>query len=805
MPIKTKLVNSIHSILSQARNEGLLYLYANGGKLKQQKIKIKEKELLSFGSCSYLGLEFDKEAIASAKKALDDFGTQFSSSRTYLSIQPYEELENYFSKIFNRSCLLTPTTTLGHISAIPVVVEDGDAVIIDHQVHNSVQMAVDMLEGRAVDVFLAKHNDMAFLAEKLNEIKGRYNKVWYMADGIYSMYGTACKIEELLQFQEQYDNLYLYIDDSHSTGCFGANGEGYILNKTGKNNRLIVALGLAKGFASGGCVFCFPSEEMKEKVRVCGGPMITSGPVQPSVIGASMAIAKKIGNGEILPKQKKLKENIAFANQIIAQTNLPLLEANEAPIFFIGTGKPVIAQEIAKRMMKDGFYVNISIFPAVPIKQAGIRFTLTALHQKEDILNMLKQLDKHFNEVIQEMDYPLSIIHNLFGLTDKQAESQKNSNTLLKAEWSDTVTVFDPKEWDIFFVNKSMLDYSSLKMFETVFTNNIEPENNWEFKYLKVTDKNDKIIYLGVYTISIQKDDLLSPPEVSKAIEEKRTQQPYYLTSKTFMLGTPLTEGVQYYIDEHYKENEAVWKLIVNEIEQVKNKYNIKNTIIRDIPVENMFLNNFLQKEGYFSYEMPTAYEMKNYNWNNEQELIDTLTKRSKKHFKEDVRSRKKYFDVAIVKKANEELIEEIYGLYNNVKNKSLKINTFTLPKKLIQHINNNPAWEFIVLKLNQLTPFNHKLVAVGFVNYNGTIQNCPVLGINYDFQKKYKCYQQLIYQTVLQAKIKGCKKSNWGFTADTEKKKFGATPIQYHCYIDNNDMFNLQFVETIKTKSTLN
>jgi hypothetical protein len=36
-------------------------------------------------------------------------------------------------------------------------------------------------------------------------------------------------------------------------------------------------------------------------------------------------------------------------------------------------------------MLDDGFYTNLGAFPAVPIKNTGVRFTITRLHTFEQI------------------------------------------------------------------------------------------------------------------------------------------------------------------------------------------------------------------------------------------------------------------------------------------------------------------------------------------------------------------------------------------------------------------------------------
>ena len=54
--------------------------------LNGREITLEGKKLINFGSCSYLGLEMDSRLIAGSVDAIRRFGTQFSSSKTYVSV-----------------------------------------------------------------------------------------------------------------------------------------------------------------------------------------------------------------------------------------------------------------------------------------------------------------------------------------------------------------------------------------------------------------------------------------------------------------------------------------------------------------------------------------------------------------------------------------------------------------------------------------------------------------------------------------------------------------------------------------------
>lgn len=118
------------------------------------------RPVLNFGSCGYLGLEFDPRLQAGVSEAVRRYGTQFASSRIYIQAPPYAELEHYLGEMFGGHVLVAPTTTLGHAAALPVLVGPQDAVIVDQQVHQSVQMAVDHLRCQGTVIKMIPHSDI---------------------------------------------------------------------------------------------------------------------------------------------------------------------------------------------------------------------------------------------------------------------------------------------------------------------------------------------------------------------------------------------------------------------------------------------------------------------------------------------------------------------------------------------------------------------------------------------------------------------------------------------------------------------
>ena len=346
-----------------------------------------------------MGLELDPRIKLGVIEAVTKYGSQFASSRAYISAPLYSELEEALSEIFNGHILVTPTTTLGHIAALPVLINENDAVILDQQVHNSVQTAASLLQAQGISVERVKHNCMKTLEKKIIELSPKYQNIWYLADGIFSMYGDLAPLGDLQKLLNQYEQLNLYLDDAHGMSWQGQNGKGYVLSQLPIQERVVIATSLVKAFSGGGGVLIFSNPELRNKIRNCGGPMIFSGPVQPPMLGASLASAKIHLAPGFQDKQEALMLRILYCNQLLKEYNLPVGSLDISPIRFIRLGTPEATALMFQKLFAEGFYANFAAFPAVPLRKAGIRFTLTTHLSTEDILRFVEVLSKNYDPV----------------------------------------------------------------------------------------------------------------------------------------------------------------------------------------------------------------------------------------------------------------------------------------------------------------------------------------------------------------------------------------------------------------------
>lgn len=359
--------------------------------------------VLNFGLCSYLGLGDDPRVKAAAKAAVDRFGASYSSSIAYTAVPLYGELRQRMERIFGAGVVITGTTTLGHLTALPVLVMPGDRVLVDAQTHSSVMTATQTLQAGGISVTPLAHNDLELLESVIADDSDS-RRIWYMTDGVFSMRGDTSPAEDLMNLLEKDDRLHLYVDDAHGFGWAGENGRGQFLERVGWHDRVVVIVGLAKSFGSLGGVVASTNAEFVENIELCGPALTFGGPIPPPNLGASIASADIFLSPEMSELQQHLMERVRLVNKLSTELGLGLASLEETPLWFLDLGDVKDMMRLASAMRDRGFFLNGAGFPAVPYGHAGLRFTVTLDLSLAQIEHMLVTLNDTRLELFGETE-----------------------------------------------------------------------------------------------------------------------------------------------------------------------------------------------------------------------------------------------------------------------------------------------------------------------------------------------------------------------------------------------------------------
>jgi 7-keto-8-aminopelargonate synthetase-like enzyme len=401
------LVKAMDDGMAAAAEAGALMQTAGPSEYSGRHVDFAGRQLLNFGCCSYLGLEIRSDLKEGAIDATRRYGTQFPFPRAMLQNPLYRELEELLRTMTGGHIVVAASTSLAHISALPVLIEPGDAALIDVSAHASLHTASALLRGIPLEPL--RHSRLDLLEKRIQVLSAKHRRVWYILDGLYSMVGDFAPIDELALLLQKYPALHVYVDDAHSTSWTGKHGRGYALERLTDRERVVGALSLNKAFSAAGGALVLPSEALANRVRRAGGPMVFSGAIQPPMLGAAVASAKIHVSPELETLQRGLATRIEATINRAAVHGVPLADTTPTPVFFVEAKTTEKAFSLTTALREEGFCVCASMFPIVPRNHAGIRFTISLHNELEDIENLMLALARQ----VKRLGLEPSTLHSL--------------------------------------------------------------------------------------------------------------------------------------------------------------------------------------------------------------------------------------------------------------------------------------------------------------------------------------------------------------------------------------------------------
>lgn len=353
------------------------------------------KWVAEFINCSYLGLDMQREVVASYRGIPRDWGVGFCCARTRLSLEKNRELETALSRLFDARAVVFPSVTSTHMSVMPLVAsgaligaKGGVRLIFDKLAHSSMQYLRPILEKEA-EVVVIEHNGIDRLRDEVEDAERRGLTPVYVSDGVYSM-GGACPIEKVRRLLQD-TSLRWYVDDAHGTSLYGTRGEGFVIASCGGvlPPKTILTFSLAKAFGATGGGVLVRRAEQERLVRYFGQTYAFSAPMDYGAIAASMTLIRLHQNGSVARLQRRLAERIDVFNRAFGG------DQDGFPIRSVVIGDERAAIRAARQLLDAGYLVNCAFFPTVARGKAQLRISLSAAHslaQVRGLAEMLKRL-----------------------------------------------------------------------------------------------------------------------------------------------------------------------------------------------------------------------------------------------------------------------------------------------------------------------------------------------------------------------------------------------------------------------------
>ena len=348
------------------------------------------RRLLMIGSNNYLGLTNHPKVKEAAIEAVRKYGTSCTGSR-FLNgtLQMHIELEERLAAFVGLEAALVFSTGFQvNLGSIPALVDPGDIIITDKEVHASIIDGVRQARGQKnVQARFFKHNDAADLDAILKSCPDEAGKL-VVVDGVYSMGGDIARLPEIVPVCRKY-GARLFCDDAHSLGVLGG-GRGTATHFDLVPEVDLVMGTFSKSFAAIGG-FLAGRKEVIHFVQIFARPFIFSASLPPANVATVLAC---------LEIMKTEPERIARVNRIGERVRRELgamgynVGASETPIIPIVIGEMMRTIKAWKILFDAGIYTNVALPPAVPPDMGLLRTSYMATHTDEQIDRILETFGK---------------------------------------------------------------------------------------------------------------------------------------------------------------------------------------------------------------------------------------------------------------------------------------------------------------------------------------------------------------------------------------------------------------------------
>ena len=393
--MKESLLNKIcaeYTLADEVKAMGIYPYYRPIESGQDPVVKMQGRDVMMFGSNSYLGLSDDPRLKEAAIEAIRKYGTSCSGSR-FLNgtLDIHLALEEKLAKLVGKEEAVTYSTgfqvNLGVVSCLGF---RNGYIFLDALDHACIIDGSRLSYSR---VLKFPHNDVESLEKRLALAPVDAPKL-IVVDGVYSMEGDIAPVPAIVALCEKY-NASLMIDDAHGLGVMGNHGRG-TADHFGLTDKVDLIMGtFSKSFGSLGG-FIAGDHEVLNYLKHNSRSLIFSASMPPANVAAvSKAIDIMLSEPERLDHlwalTRHAHEEFKARGFDIGHTQSPII-----PLFVRDLQKCLTAVKMA---LDEGIFITPVIPPAVPEDSVIVRFALMATHNFEQLDEAIDKLTKVFKKL----------------------------------------------------------------------------------------------------------------------------------------------------------------------------------------------------------------------------------------------------------------------------------------------------------------------------------------------------------------------------------------------------------------------
>jgi 8-amino-7-oxononanoate synthase len=342
-------------------------------------VVIAGRPTLMFGSNNYLGLTLHPDVTEAARRAILEYGTGTTGSRTANgTLGIHEDLEREFADWFGkRHAIIFSTGYQANLSLIGGLCGAGDVILIDRDSHASIY---DATRQTAAQVIGFRHNSADSLRKKLERLPGQVRNRLVVVEGLYSIRGDVAPLREIVDVCRSH-GAYILVDEAHSLGTYGRTGLGCAEDQGVLDEVDFVVGTFSKSLAGIGGV-CVSNHSELRALHFLARAYVFTASGSPSNVASVSAAVKIVRTHPELRDQlwanvRRLRQGLRELGYVIGDT--------ESPIVPIVTGDEERTIALWQRLLTEGLYVNLIVPPGCPVDECVLRASCSAAHTQEQL------------------------------------------------------------------------------------------------------------------------------------------------------------------------------------------------------------------------------------------------------------------------------------------------------------------------------------------------------------------------------------------------------------------------------------
>lgn len=342
-----------------------LHVYENG-------IDFVSNDYLGYSKKGHLQMMFE-QLFADKKFLSGSTGSRLISGHSVFK----NETENIIANAHNAEAALVFNSgydaNVGLLSSVP---QKQDLILSDELIHASIHDGIRLSLAKH---YKFRHNDFSHLKELLKRHEHAFENIYIVVESIYSMDGDEAPLTEIVDLIQNYDSVFLIVDEAHALGVFGNEGKG-LCSELGMEDKCFARIyTYGKALGCHGAAITGSSNLINYLINYARSFIYTT-----ALPDTSFA---KIRAGYELMKQNALKDNlrvnINYFKEVLPASKT-FIESRSAIQCLMATDA-LHADTIQEQMKLKNILCKSVKSPTVKAGSERIRFCLHAFNTQEEI------------------------------------------------------------------------------------------------------------------------------------------------------------------------------------------------------------------------------------------------------------------------------------------------------------------------------------------------------------------------------------------------------------------------------------